>query len=126
MLFIYFCVIGIIEIFVFVVWIIRRKEIQKKGLHVEATIQSAKFIVGKPNRYKFQIEFLDSLNCKKKQTITVNGNVGKKLQQVGKISIIYMDNSNKVYLDKVLLEEKILPGVIIILTFLFAFWCLGL
>lgn len=98
----------------------------KKGLHVEATIQSAKFIVGKPNRYKFQIEFLDSLNCKKKQTITVNGNVGKKLQQVGKISIIYMDNSNKVYLDKVLLEEKILPGVIIILTFLFAFWCLGL
>lgn len=125
MVFVYFFMVGIIEIFAFILWKVRRKKIEKQGWYTNASILVANVIIGKPNRYRFEVEFYDMSDNKKTHKITVNGNIGNKLQQIGKIPIIYLKSSNKIYMQKNTYGETLLSIAIIIITFMFAFLCLG-
>lgn len=121
MFFIYFLIIVMIEIGVFILHQIRRKKIEKAGEYVDAIILSSKCIIGKPNRYRFELMLGDVYGCK---SITVNGSVGKQYEAQGIVPIIYVNESKKVYLQKESFSEKILCIIIIIITFVFAFLCL--
>lgn len=105
MVFAYFFMVGIIEIFAIILWKNKKKKIEKQGWYTDASILVANVIIGKPHRYRFEVEFYDMSDNKKTHKITVNGNIGNKLQQKGKIPIIYMESSNKIYMQKPLLVK---------------------
>lgn len=97
---------------------------KRRGGYINASILDASVIIGKPNRYRFKIEFYDMSKRKKEHTIIVNENIGKNLQRVGIVPIIYMESSNKIYMQKTGYGETLLSIIIILITFMFAFFCL--